>query len=35
MLSLEFLEKEVFKVMFLDPQNRVVEIEDLFEGTLI
>jgi len=28
------LKKEVFKVMFLDSQNRVVEIEDLFEGTL-
>jgi len=35
MVSLEFLKKEVFKVMFLDSQNRVVEIEDLFEGTLI
>jgi DNA repair protein RadC len=28
------LKKEVFKVMFLDSQNGVVEIEDLFEGTL-
>jgi DNA repair protein RadC len=28
------LKKEVFKVMFLDSQNRVVEIENLFEGTL-
>jgi DNA repair protein RadC len=28
------LKKEVFKVMFLDAQNRVVQIENLFEGTL-
>jgi DNA repair protein RadC len=28
------LRKGVFKVMFLDSKNRVVEIEDLFEGTL-
>lgn len=32
--SMRDLRKEVFKVMFLDSQNRVVEIEDLFEGTL-
>jgi len=32
--SMRGLRKEVFKVMFLDSQNRVVEIEDLFEGTL-
>jgi DNA repair protein RadC len=32
--SMRDLKKEVFKVMFLDAQNRVVEIEDLFEGTL-
>jgi DNA repair protein RadC len=32
--SMRDLKKEVFKVMFLDSQNRVVEIEDLFEGTL-
>jgi DNA repair protein RadC len=32
--SMRDLKKEVFKVMFLDCQNRVVEIEDLFEGTL-
>jgi len=32
--SMRDLKKEVFKVMFLDSQNCVVEIEDLFEGTL-
>ncbi len=32
--SMRDLKKEVFKVMFLDSQNRVVDIEDLFEGTL-
>ncbi len=32
--SMRGLKKEVFKVMFLDSQNRVVKIEDLFEGTL-
>jgi len=32
--SMRDLKKEVFKVMFLDSQNRVLEIEDLFEGTL-
>ena len=32
--SMRDLKKEVFKVMFIDSQNRVVEIEDLFEGTL-
>jgi DNA repair protein RadC len=32
--SMRDRKKEVFKVMFLDSQNRVVEIEDLFEGTL-
>jgi DNA repair protein RadC len=32
--SMRDLKKEVFKVMYLDSQNRVVEIEDLFEGTL-
>ena len=28
------LKKELFKVMFLDSQNKVIGIEDLFEGTL-
>ena len=28
------LKKEIFKVMFLDSQNRIVGIENLFEGTL-
>jgi DNA repair protein RadC len=28
------LNKEVFKVIFLDVQNQVIEVEDLFEGTL-
>jgi DNA repair protein RadC len=32
--SMRDLKKEVFKVMFLDSQNGIVEIEDLFEGTL-
>ena len=32
--SMRDLKKEVFKVMFLDSQNHVIEIEDLFEGTL-
>jgi DNA repair protein RadC len=32
--SMRDLKKEVFKVMFLDSQNRFVGIEDLFEGTL-
>jgi DNA repair protein RadC len=32
--SMRDLKKEVFKVMFLDSQNGVVEIDDLFEGTL-
>jgi DNA repair protein RadC len=32
--SMRGLKKEVFKVMFVDSQNRVVDIEDLFEGTL-
>ena len=33
-LSMRDLKKEVFKVMFLDAQNQVIEVEDLFEGTL-
>jgi len=32
--SMRDLKKEVFKAMFLDSQNQVIEIEDLFEGTL-
>lgn len=32
--SMRDLKKEIFKIMFLDSQNQVVEIEDLFEGTL-
>ena len=32
--SMRGLKKETFKVMFLDAQNRVIEAEDLFEGTL-
>ena len=32
--SMRDLKKEIFKVMYLDSQNRVVEMEDLFEGTL-
>jgi len=33
-LSMRDLPKETFKVMFLTAQNRVIEVEDLFEGTL-
>ncbi len=33
-ISMRDLKKEVFKVMFLDTQNQVIEVEDLFEGTL-
>jgi len=32
--SMRDLKKEVFKVMFLDSQNQVIEVEDLFKGTL-
>jgi len=32
--SMRDLKKEVFKVMFMDSQNQVIGIEDLFEGTL-
>ena len=32
--SMRDLKKEVFKVMFLDSQNHVLKIENLFEGTL-
>ena len=32
--SMRGLKKELFKVMFLDAQNQVVGIEDLFEGTV-
>lgn len=32
--SMRDLKKEVFKVIFLDSKNRIIEIEDLFEGTL-
>ena len=32
--SMRDLKKEVFKVMFLDSQNQVIEVKDLFEGTL-
>ena len=28
------LKKETFKILFLDAKNRVIEVEDLFEGTL-
>ena len=33
-LSMRDLKKEVFKVMFLNAQNQVIEVEDLFGGTL-
>ena len=32
--SMRDLKKEKFKVMFLNAQNQVIEVEDLFEGTL-
>ena len=32
--SMRGLKKEVFKVMFLDSQNQLIEIEDLFKGTV-
>jgi len=32
--SMRDLPKETFKVMFLNAQNRIIETEDLFEGTL-
>jgi len=33
--SMRDLKKEVFKVMFLNAQNQVIQVEDLFEGTLV
>jgi len=33
-LSMRDLKKERFKVMFLNAQNQVIEVENLFEGTL-
>ncbi len=33
-LSMRDLKKETFKVMFLNAQNQVIEVENLFEGTL-
>ena len=32
--SMRDLKKEVFKVLYLSSQNQIIEIEDLFEGTL-
>ncbi len=32
--SMQKIKKEVFKVMFLDGKNRLIEVEDLFEGSL-
>jgi DNA repair protein RadC len=32
--SMRGLQREVFKVIFLDAQNRVIEVENIFEGTL-
>ena len=32
--SLRGKKREIFKVVFLDAQNRIIAIEDLFEGTL-
>jgi len=32
--SMRDLKKETFKVMFLNAQNQVIELENLFEGTL-
>ena len=33
-LSMRDLDKEVFKVIFLNGQNEIMAVEDLFEGTL-
>lgn len=33
-LSMRDLKREVFKVIFLNSKNRILEIQDLFEGTL-
>ena len=33
-LSMRDLKKEAFKVLFLNGQNRVIEAEDLFQGTV-
>ena len=32
--SMRDLKKEIFKVIFLDGKNQIIDIEDLFEGTL-
>ena len=32
--SMRGLKKEIFKVIFLDGRNQIIDIEDLFEGTL-
>jgi DNA repair protein RadC len=32
--SMRDLKKEVFKVMFLSAQNQIIQVEDLFKGTL-
>lgn len=32
--SMRDLKKEIFKVLFLNGKNQIVEVEDLFEGTL-
>ena len=32
--SLRDKKREIFKVVFLDAQNRIIDIEDLFEGSL-
>jgi len=32
--SMQKNKKEIFKVMFLDGKNRLIEVEDLFEGSL-
>lgn len=33
-LTMRDLKKEVFRVLFLDGKNQIIEIEDLFKGTL-
>ncbi len=32
--SMRDLKKEVFKVLYLDSQNQIIDIDDLFEGTI-
>jgi len=33
-VSMRDLKKEIFKVLYLNSQNRIIEVEDIFEGSL-